>query len=90
MSVKTGIGYSPLTDRVYIGKQNQEKGMWVGNDKIDITQDFIAVMFNYIMPNKVRTISCRNEKNMFLNVKKDKKSIEKAIKHLNKQLLSIK
>ena len=32
---KNGIGYSPLTDKVYLGKQNTEKRLWVG-DKKDI------------------------------------------------------
>ena len=30
MSIKKGIGYSPLTEKIYLGKQNQEKGMWIG------------------------------------------------------------
>ena len=42
MATKTGIGYSPLSDKVYLGKQNTEKRMWVG-EKSDITSDFIAV-----------------------------------------------
>lgn len=25
MTIKNGIGYSPLTDKVYLGKQNTEK-----------------------------------------------------------------
>jgi len=36
MAVKYGIGYSPLSDKVYLGKQNTEKRIWVG-DKNDIT-----------------------------------------------------
>lgn len=36
MSTKKGIGYSPLTERVYIGRQNRLKGTWIG-EKEDIT-----------------------------------------------------
>ena len=29
MAVKNKIGYSPLTNKVYLGKQNAEKRLWV-------------------------------------------------------------
>ena len=85
MSIKKGIGYSPLTEKIYIGKQNQEKGMWIG-EKEDITSDFINVMFQYIEPNTQRTIRTESgsETNIFFNIKKDKESIEKAIKYFEK------
>lgn len=80
---KIGIGYSPLTDKVYLGKQNKAKQMWIG-DKKEITNDFLAVAYAYFEENKVRTISAGEETNIFLNIKKDKASITKAIKHLTK------
>lgn len=85
MSIKKGIGYSPLTEKIYMGKQNQEKGMWIG-EKEDITSDFINVMFQYIEPNTQRTIRTESgsETNIFFNIKKDKESIEKAIKYFEK------
>lgn len=87
MAIKKGIGYSPLTEKIYLGKQNQEKGMWVG-DKEDITSDFINVMFQYVPEATSRTIRGldTNSQNIFFNVKKDKEHIEKAIKFLTKQL----
>ena len=87
MRIKKGIGYSPLTEKIYIGKQNQEKGVWVG-DKDDITSDFINVMFQYVKPNTSRIIRTESgsEENIFFNVTKDKKSIEKAIRYLKKQI----
>ena len=87
MSNKKGIGYSPLTEKIYLGKQNKEKGVWVG-EKEDITSDFINVMFQYVEPNTTRTIRTESssETNIFCNVKGDKESIEKAIKYLEKQL----
>ena len=85
MAVTSGIGYSPLTDKVYLGKQNKEKGLWVGEKK-DVTQEFIACSFAYFEENKVRIISTGKSSNMLLNVKKDKESIEKIIKYLKNEL----
>lgn len=43
MANKTGLGFSPLSGRIYWGLQN-DKGLWVGNKKKDITSDFLQVM----------------------------------------------
>lgn len=86
MPVKNGIGYSPLSDKVYLGKQNAEKRIWVG-DKQDITQDFLAVASEYFEQNTIREIRCSNgASNLFVNIKNDKASIEKLIKNLTKRL----
>lgn len=83
--IETGIGYSPLTERVFLGKQNQSKGMWVGEKK-NITQQFISTMFAYVEPNTTRTIKSGKEENIFINVNNDKESIEKVIKYLKKRI----
>ena len=84
MAVKNGIGYSPLTDKVYLGKQNTEKRLWVG-DKKDITNEFLAVASEFFKENTVRDIGRSNgESNLFINIKNDKSSIEKVIKNLTK------
>ena len=86
MATKNGIGYSPLTDKVYLGKQNQEKRIWVGT-KTDITNEFLAVASEFFEENMVRDIGCSNgESNLFINIKNDKKSIEKVINNLTKRL----
>ena len=54
MAVKNGIGYSPLTDKVYLGKQNTEKRLWVG-DKKDITNEFLAVASEFFEENPAIT-----------------------------------
>ena len=36
MANELGIGFSPLTENVYLGKKNKSKRMWVGQKK-DIT-----------------------------------------------------
>jgi hypothetical protein len=90
MAVKNGIGYSPLTDKVYLGKQNEEKRIWVG-DKKDITNEFLAVASEFFEENTVRDISCSNgASNLFINIKNDKASIEKVIKNLTKRVGSLK
>lgn len=88
MATKTGMGYSPLTEKVYWGKQNTEKRMWVGL-KRDITDEFIAVSFEYFEENKVRTICSGGTENLFINVKNDKDGLERVIKNLTKRLDSM-
>jgi hypothetical protein len=85
MSTRKGIGYSPLTEKIYLGRQNKSKGLWIG-DKEDITSDFIHVAFQYFEENTVRKIGNSKTENLFINIKNDKKSIEKVIKHLQKRL----
>ena len=50
------IGYSPLSERVYIGRINKKKGTWVGEKK-DITNDFIQVMFQKFPENTMQQIT---------------------------------
>lgn len=89
MANKNGIGYSPLSDRVYLGQQNQEKGMWVGK-KTDITNQFLDVAFAFFEENTIRTIdSSSGNQNLIINVKNDKEGIEKIIKNLNKRLVEL-
>lgn len=87
-NIKTSIGYSPLSDKVYLGKQNQDKGMWVGEKK-DVTSDFIAVSLAYYEENTIREIGGAEVPNLVINIKKDKASIERTIKALEKQLTKL-
>lgn len=90
MSAKNGIGYSPLTEKVYLGKQNQEKGLWIGEKK-DITNQFLDVVYFYFEEGTIRTIKTNDGKeNLFINIQNDKESIEKIINHLNKSLKDFK
>lgn len=53
----TTIGYSPLTEKIYLGQINPKKpGWWVGNKKRDITSEFIAVMLQKFEPGFEHTI----------------------------------
>ena len=86
MAVKTGIGYSPLSDLIYLGKQNKEKGLWVG-DKEDITSDFLFVLEQYIPKSTTRTVSSGEEESIILHVPNTKEGIFKAIGWLQKQIV---
>ena len=89
MATKNGIGYSPLSEKVYLGKQNTEKRMWIGA-KQDVTNQFIEVSFAYFEENTIRNIgSSSGKENLFINVKNDKEGIEKIIKNLNKRLVEL-
>ena len=87
---KMNIGYSSLTDRVLLGKVNEEKGEWIG-EKRDITSRFLNVCFEYFPEGEVRSIGTpnKNKTNMFLNVIKTKEDIEKTIEYLQKELIKI-
>jgi len=86
MSTKKGIGYSELSERVYLGRQNREKGMWIG-EKEDITSDFLNVANAYFTEGTCREVTTSDGKiNLMLNIKKDEESIKRCIKHLQKLL----
>ena len=82
---KIGIGYSPLSERIYLGKQNREKGHWVG-DKEDITSDFLFVLEQYIPKQTTRTIVCGESESTVLHIANTKEGYEKAIKYLQERL----
>jgi len=86
MSTRKGIGYSPLTESVYLGRQNREKGLWIG-DKEDITKDFINVALQWLGDNEAREIhGDQGSENILINCVNDKESIEKVIRHLQKRI----
>lgn len=43
-NLKTGLMYSPLTEKVYWGKINVKTGVSVGSNQKDITSDFIGIL----------------------------------------------
>lgn len=82
MSTKVGIGYSPLTDKIYLGMQNKEKRMWTGT-KDDITNEFISISFEYFKEGSIREITNSNDdSNLFINTKNEKKELLELIKNL--------
>jgi len=85
---KMGIGYSPLSEKIYLGKQNQEKGHWVG-DKKDITSDFLFVLEQYIPKQTIRTLVCGESESTVLHIANTKEGYEKAIKYLQERLTTM-
>lgn len=90
-TIKTSIGHSPLSDKIYIGKQNQDKGMWIG-EKRDITNDFIATALSYFGENTIRGIGVKKgeDTNLLINIKNDPASIDRLIKALERRSLKLK
>ena len=44
------FGLSPLTDTIYYGQVNEKRpNEWVGNKKKDVTNEAIAVVFQWFM-----------------------------------------
>ena len=85
MSIKKGIGYSPLTEKIYLGKQNKEKSMWVG-DKEDITNEFLNVLFEYVPKGSSRIIKSGSGTNIILNIEQNEVSMERAIEFLKNSI----
>lgn len=93
MANKAGLGLSPITEKIYFGKQNPVKRMWVGK-KEDVTDSFIDTMFEYVKKDEVREIVTENDvegevTHFFLHSTKNKESITKMINFLNKELEKI-
>ena len=88
MSARKGLGYSPITEKIYLGRQDRKKGLWIG-EKEDITNDFLNVSFEYFKENTIRNISSPKSKkeNLFINIKNDNESIERLIKKLTSEYL---
>ena len=56
---KQHLGYSPLTEKIYLGRQKGNQ--WVGNTKCDVTNEFIGVMLQKFEPNTSQAISINGE-----------------------------
>ena len=60
MSNKTGLLYSPLTQRILWGLHNG-KGMAVGDKQKDITSEFLQVMEMKFPVNTIQNVSVNGE-----------------------------
>lgn len=94
MANQLGIGLSPITDKIYIGRQNKAKRMWVGR-KTDFTDNFLDVMFQYLALDECREIVTENDnkeetKHFFLHFKDDKKSLQNAMRFIGQELKKLK
>lgn len=58
---KSVLGYSPLTERIYLGRTAKNNpNMWAG-EKRDMTNNFIQVMLQKFEPNTIHNISVNGE-----------------------------
>ena len=60
-NIKTGLMYSPLTERVFWGQMNIKTGVKVGREPRDVTSDFISIMLQKF-PINTRQIITANGK----------------------------
>lgn len=85
------LGISPMTEKIYLGKLNKAKTMWLAGKK-DITNNFLDVLFQYLTLNDVREIVMENEStkklttHLFLHCEVTKDSLERNIQFLQKEL----
>mgnify|MGYP004681273369 CR=1 FL=1 len=50
MARKKGFGVSPITNIIFYGTQDTDKGVWVGA-KTDVTEDAISAVFDWFVGN---------------------------------------
>lgn len=88
MYEKLILGYSNITERIFLGKA--DKGVWK-DEKRDITSNFIDVLLYYVPESRVREIKTPStgKVNIFINTVKNKEDIEKTIRFLQKELEEI-
>lgn len=73
MDQKLHLGYSALTGKIYLGKQNGDK--WVGT-KRDVTSEFIEVMLHKFEPNTIQNIKVNGKVKYRVLVVNIEKTIE--------------
>lgn len=66
------LGYSPLTQNVYLGRINPKKpGIWSGEKK-DVTNEFISVLLNKFKEGEVHTLTINGTPTFELSIKRIK------------------
>lgn len=91
MLKNTDIGYSSLTERVFMWKAKTVKWFkeWVKQfiwDKIDITSKFLHIVDQYFEIGTSRVITWWKEDSLFIHIANTKKAKEWLIKTLQKDL----
>ncbi len=66
---KLQLGFSPLTERIYLGRVNPKKpNEWQGNKK-DVTSNFISVLLQKFEPNTETTLTIDGKKKYTVTVR---------------------
>lgn len=74
--IKTGLMFSPLTEKVYWGKMNTKTGVSVGNNQKDITSEFIGTMLQKFSINTRQTITTNGKTECVVIVLDEEKANE--------------
>lgn len=91
MTTKKAIGYSPLSKKIYLGRMNKEKGMWIGV-KEDITQDFVNVLVQYLKHDELKELKKIDSEKVeeyvlkVKNTKEDLLKISEAFKKMAEEI----
>jgi len=93
MLKNTDIGYSSLTERVFIWKAKTVKWFkeWVKQfiwDKIDITSKFLHIVDQYFEIGSRIVITWWKQESLFIHIENTKEAKELLIKSLEKELLN--
>lgn len=73
---KLQLGYSPLSENIYLGRTNPKKpNEWIG-EKRDVTSNFIQVMLQKFEPNTINNITINGETKFRVLVTEVKNKIE--------------
>lgn len=83
------LGMSPVSNKIYAGRLNKNKTLWVGEKK-DVTDSFYDVLFQFIPPSNVRTIDSfpgagEKKTNIFINCPDTPEGRQKIIDYLTKR-----
>lgn len=69
MTDKMQLGYSPLTEKIYLGRTKKNKpNEWAG-EKRDVTSEFIFVMLQKFEPNTESQITVEGKVKYTITVK---------------------
>ena len=69
MYEKLELGFSPMTERIYLGRTNPKKRHEWAGEKRDMTSNFIAVMLQKFEPNTETTLTVDGVKTYTITVK---------------------
>lgn len=84
---KMQLGYSPMTKKIYIGRQVEKQGYreWVG-EKREITNEFLNVCVEYLQQPQILTNKITKKERLFMQFTLTEENVKKTIDLLQKQL----
>ena len=91
MTAEINIGYSKLSDKIYIWKSKKQwnTSLWVGEKK-DYTNSFLSTVDQYFPKWELRIIKHWEEEELYIHIWNNSEDIEKLIWHLEDELSDMK